>query len=149
MSRELVPEMHDMLKLTKYKHDFSDFPTDRFKNLIPNTKTWEGVIGHHLKEGFPAFPTTPDNFLLKIADSLASSFSRNRLKKSEKGVEEDYTEEDPSDGYVVYKLWHPNKGEDKRLETDSQIRALLEFYGSDPTAEEFFTKYDNILSCKP
>ncbi|MDI6759913.1 MAG: hypothetical protein QMD05_03730 [Candidatus Brocadiaceae bacterium] len=146
MSRELVPEMHDMLKLTKYKHDFSDFPTDRFKGLIPKTETWEGVIGHHLKEGFPAFPTTPSTFLLKIADSLASSFSRNKLKKSAKGVEEDYAEEDPADKHTVNTLWCSKEGEDKRLEKESpQIRALLEFYNSDPGAEEFFAKYDNIL----
>lgn len=144
MSRELVPEMHDMLKLTKYKHDFSDFP-DRFKNLTPKTKTWQGVIGHHLKEEFPAFPTTPDTFYLKMADSLASSFSRNKLKKSAKGVEEDYAGEDPTDKYTVNTLWCPKEVEDKRLETESQIRALLEFYNSDPGAEEFFAKYDNIL----
>lgn len=155
MSRELVPEIHDAFKLTTYGHvylgheKYPDFPSTRFEGAIPKTKTWKGIIGHHCQKGFLSHPTStlPETFLLNMADGLASSFSR--VKSPEKGeIEEDRVEE--TDKYVVYKIWHPDKeGRDQRLESDAQVRGLLEFLSKDPSAEEFFGRYNSILRTRP
>ena len=141
MSKELIPELHDCLKLTTLKHNFSDF--DRFLKFTPDTRSWQGVLQHHCKspkkdeEAFPAFPTDRETFLLHMADSIASNFSRH---------EQNYKGES---AFVVYKLWNPQcYGEDVRLKTDDEIIKFLKFYSSDSTFEELVKEYGYILKSR-
>lgn len=142
MARELIPELHDCLKLTILQHNFSDF--DRFLNYAPNTRTWKGVLQHHCKiskedhESFPAFPTDKETFLLHIADGMAANFSRH---------EQGYKGET---SFILHKLWNPDAiVDDKRLKEDREIIELLNFYKIDPTFEEFNKKYGYILKSRP
>lgn len=142
MARELIPELHDCLKLTILQHNFSDF--DRFLNYAPNTRTWKGVLQHHCKiskedyEAFPAFPTDKETFLLHIADGMAANFSRH---------EQGYKGET---SFVLHKLWNQDAiADDKRLREDHEIVELLNFYKIDPTFEGFNKKYGYILKSRP
>ena len=95
--KELVPELHDVLKLTALNHDmakWSDQDTKVYKTYLPvDSETWKGITQHHI--GFGIYPTEPDTFYLAVADSLASSMSRvgeagrveYRLNKLWKGPE--------------------------------------------------------------
>lgn len=141
MARELIPELHDCLKLTTLQHNFSDF--DRFLNYAPNTRTWNGVIQHHCKipkpgeEAFPAWPTDRETFLLHIADGFASGFSRHA--QSYKGEK----------SFTVHKLWNPRQiTEDLRLKKDEDIIQLLRIYAKDPSFEDFKKKYERILTSR-
>lgn len=135
MPRELVPELHDCLKLTTYQHDFSNFPQGKF--AIPGTRSWQGVVQHHCKETFPALPVERDTFLLHLADCLASNFSR---PEGELGRGE----------FIVHTLWNPGKHtQDLRLTQPQDISDLLAFYAKDPSAEEFLTRYDALLKARP
>ena len=140
MARELIPELHDALKITTLKHDFSDF--DRFAKYSPNTRSWQGILQHHCpdresEEKFPAFPTDKETFLLHIADGLAANFSRHA--QSFRGER----------SFVIHKLWNPDlKPEDKRLRQDSEVIELLQFLSRDPTYEEFYSKYKDILETR-
>jgi hypothetical protein len=138
MSNDLIPELHDCLKLTTLQHNFSDF--DRFLKYVPNTRTWQGVLQHHCKtpkegeESFPAWPADRETFLLHISDGMAANFSRH--KQSYKGEK----------SFALYKLWNPDAIKaDKRLKEDNEIIDLLNFYGTDPTFEEFDRRYGYIL----
>jgi len=141
MSNELIPELHDCLKLTTLQHNFSDF--DRFFKFTPVTRTWQGVLQHHCKipkkdgEAFPAFPTDRETFLLHMADSIASNFSRH---------EQNYKGEN---AFVLHKIWNPHEvKEDLRLKSDDEIIKLLKFYSSDPTFEELVREYGYILKSR-
>src|SRR3990172_211155 len=138
MSNELIPELHDCLKLTTLQHNFSDF--DRFLNYAPNTRTWKRVIQHHCKipkqgeEAFPAWPTDRETFLLHIADGFASGFSRH--SQSYRGEK----------SFTVHKLWNPKQiNEDLRLQKDEEIIELLNFYSKDPSFEDLKARYRHIL----
>lgn len=117
MTRNLIPELHDCLKLTTLHHNFSDF--DKFLKYVPNTRTWQGVLQHHCKtpkegkESFPAWPTDKETFLLHMADGLAANFSRHA---------QNYTEEI---SFTLYKLWNPiDIKDDKRLKEDHEVIEL-------------------------
>lgn len=135
MPRDLVPELHDCLKLTKYQHDFSDFPQGKF--AIPGTRSWQGVIQHHCDERFQALPVERDTFLLHLADCLASNFSRPKGEIG-KGI------------FAVHTLWNPGKHTtDLRLSQAQEVTDLLTFYAKDPSADEFFTRYEVLLKTRP
>ena len=76
--KELVPELHDVLKLTTLYHDVSQWSEqdhETFKNYLPiTTKTWKGITQHHLNFGI--YPVEMDTFYLCVADSLASHVVR-------------------------------------------------------------------------
>ncbi|MEO0076465.1 MAG: hypothetical protein ABIK19_02205 [candidate division WOR-3 bacterium] len=139
MKDELVPEMHDLFKLTKYGHldtneKLEDFQT--FKDYIPDNKTWQGIIGHHFFDENPNYPTTPEVFILSIADHLASGISRE-------------SEQRTGNVYNVYKLWNPpEQNIDPRLQNDSDIIELLEFANKNPTGEDFLNKYKDLLKIR-
>jgi hypothetical protein len=136
MPRDLVPELHDCLKLTTYKHTFSDFPQGRF--AIPGTRSWQGVLQHHCKEAFPALPVERETFLLHLSDCLASNFSRPEGETEGAGQ------------FTVHTLWNPGKHtKDLRLTQPQEISDLLAFYAKDPSAEEFFVRYDTLLRARP
>jgi len=143
--RELVPELHDLLKLTRLKHDISDWTDDfdTFQPFFPNTKSWRGVKQHHCADWCNmGFPTEPDTFYLCIADDLASQVSRLGIeipKSSILAEESSYSKVD--------KLWKPLEGraEDIRLQADNDIISLLKFCATDPSWKEFLKKYKFIL----
>jgi hypothetical protein len=137
---ELVPELHDLLKLTRLGHDVnqwkgtSDFET--FQPFFPrNIRTWQGVLQHHCDDWYEtAYPTEPETFHLHIADWLASSFSRS----GERGK---------GTVFAVHKLWKPPiyETEDVRLQTDQEIISLFTFCSNDPSWEECFRRYEHIF----
>ena len=131
MPRELVPELHDIMKITKYGHVRKNFP---FWDKAPNKPTWEGIIKHHIRKKL--FPDSPDTFILRIADSLASSFSRPRLYERS---------EDTGEGWSVKKLWNPQEEADARILDDKKVIELMEFLNTDPSKNESFEKYGDIL----
>lgn len=135
MPRELVPELHDVLKLTVLKHNFSDF--DPFQSHAPDTPTWRGILQHHCDSSFPAYPSDRETFLLHVADGLASNFSRHP-----QSIQRDVA-------WTVHRLWNPTETvNDERLSTASEIGAMLKFLATDPDFEEFYTRYRSILRAR-
>ncbi len=136
MPRDLVPELHDVLKLTTLRHNFSDF--DPYQSLAPDTPTWRGVLQHHCREDFPAYPADRDTFLLHIADGLASNFSRHEQSIQQQDIT-----------FVVHRLWNPLPVvKDERLNDPNQIRGLLESLNTDPSFEEFLARYERIFQTR-
>jgi hypothetical protein len=135
--KELIPEMHDIFKITKYGHIGPPYDTqevynliEKFKDYIPDNRTWQGIIQHHQ-------PVEPDTFLLAIADHLAASFARPAGTTGESQ-------------FYVYKLWNPPADkQDVRLHTEEAICELFKFINKEPTAEEFFQTYQKILKSRP
>jgi hypothetical protein len=137
MVNELIPELHDVLKITTLQHNFEDFD-ERFSKYSPSTQSWRGVLQHHCKEDFPAYPTDRETFLLHFVDGLASGFSRHQ--QSYKG----------ETNFVLHKLWNPNwQGKDFRLKKEDEIIDLLKFLSKDPTYDEFKDRYRTILESRP
>lgn len=135
MPRDLVPEIHDALKLTTLKHNFEDF--DPYQPHAPNTPSWRGVLQHHCDELFPAYPTDRDTFLLHLADGLAANFSRHP-----QNIQQDAA-------WTVHRLWNPQaEADDARLSKPRDIQAMLEFLGTDPSFEEFFARYERIYETR-
>ena len=135
MPRDLVPELHDVLKLTTLQHDFSDF--DPYGREAPDTPTWRGVLQHHCSERFPAYPSDRDTFLLHLADGLVSNFSR---------VRQDIRQET---AWTVHRLWNPARlTPDQRLGRPDEVRTMLKILGSDPSFEDFLARYRHIFETR-
>jgi hypothetical protein len=139
MANDLIPELHDALKITTLQHNFDDFD-ERFSKHSPKTPSWKGIQQHHSKggdEGFLLFPTDKDTFLLHLADGLAANFSRRH---------QNYRGEA---NFVLHKLWNPGwHGKDLRIAGETQIVALLNFLSKDPTYEDFKAEYGEILASR-
>jgi len=140
--KELVPELHDVLKLIalpiRDPHDVSQWgeqEREAFKEYLPiNTKTWKGITQHHL--GFGIYPVELDTFYLCVADSLATHVSR--IGKS--GPLE----------YRLNKLWKAKEeGKDVRLTETGDIIHLFQFLKTEPSWEEFLQMYETILRNRP
>lgn len=129
MARNLVPELHDIFKLTRYGHIYPDFP---FLNLAPNTKSWEGITKHHCSRNFELYPDSPELFLLCIADSLAASVSRPSA---------DISYEEGGRSFAISKLWNPGEKEDPRILSDEEIKGICNYLANDPSAEAFLNKF--------
>jgi hypothetical protein len=131
MSKELVPEIHDIGKLTNIKHNFEEYDL-KGKGIRLETKTWQGILGHHCHKHFAIYPTTPDTFLLCIADSIAASVSRHIELKREKV-------------FQVHKLWRGLEEGFVPIEEEKGILDLLKFIATNPTKDEYFQRYENQL----
>lgn len=132
MPRDLIPELHDVLKLTVLKHNFSDFGP--FQSYAPVTASWRGVLEHHCDEFFPAYPTNRDTFLLHMADGMAANFSRHPQQ-----IRHDTA-------WMIYRLWKPQPAEtDRRLREQEAIIRMLHDLGKDPTFEDFYKSYEDIF----
>lgn len=134
----LVPELHDVLKLTALGHDVSQWSEqdhETFRKVLPiSSETWKGITQHHL--GFGIYPTEPDTFYLCIADSLASSVTR----VGEGGPLE----------YRLNKLWKgPEEEKDVRLRETEDIIRLFKFLQTEPSWEEFLQEYKSRLRTRP
>lgn len=135
---ELVPELHDVLKLTTLHHDVSQWSeqdVETFKGFLPiNSETWKGITQHHL--GYGIYPTEPDTFYLCVADSLASGVTRIRKV----GPVEKW----------LNKLWKgPGEKKDVRLEETNDIISLFRSLQGDPTWEGFLEKHESRLKNRP
>ncbi len=134
--KELVPELHDVLKLTTLYHDVSQWSEqdhETFKNYLPiTTKTWAGITQHHLNFGI--YPVEMDTFYLCVADSLASHVAR--------------IGEGGSLEYRLNKLWKGPE-EDVRLEEAKDTIRLFKFLQSEPSWDEFLQKYESLLKSRP
>jgi hypothetical protein len=140
--KELVPELHDVLKLIAFHgrdaHDVSQWgeqEREAYKDVLPtNTETWKGITQHHL--GFGIYPTEPDTFYLCVADSLASSVSRVGKGGSLE--------------YRLNKLWKgPEEGKDVRLRETEDVIHLFKFLQNEPSWEEFLKEYESLLRTRP
>ncbi len=136
---ELIPELHDIGKLIdgkliSKKHNLEDL------NIKLDTPTWRGILEHHCSDNFREYPKSYETLLLCLADTLASSVSRieNRIKEKRlsKGVM-----------YNVYKLWKPPKEKLTKpfITSEKDLKSLIEFLSRNPTAEEFFLKFGELL----
>jgi len=143
----LVPELHDVLKLTDLHHyNITKWDKDRYNlysKYLPKTETWRGVLSHHCPapswEQVDFYPTEPDTFFLAIADNLASSFSRPSAEEKGTGI------------FRTHKMWKHEILEhtDVRLGENKQIIDLLQFLATDPSWTSFLEKYKGLLIQRP
>ncbi|MEM3378983.1 MAG: hypothetical protein QW674_08605 [Candidatus Bathyarchaeia archaeon] len=141
----IEPELHDIGKFIDYKatgikHNLEDYP------LQLATDTWRGIVEHHCSSNFNRYPTKPDTFKLCIADDLASSFSRYRVEREKElliGGEDFYD-------FSTHKLWNPsNQIMSQSFITSSEgIKEIYLFLAKNPTAEEFFARYNDWLKIR-
>jgi len=129
---KLIPELHDIFKLTEYGHINtydSSFPIDLFQQL-PSNQTVEGILRHHTSEGFKHLPNSPETLILCISDNLAASFSRTRteLGRTEKHI-------------AVQKLWKNFCSIDIPF---VPVQEIISFLASDPS-EKDIDNYKDIL----
>jgi len=129
-------ELHDIGKLidtqfTGIEHNFDNYSREL------ETDTWRGIREHHCSD-FDKYPISPDTFKLAIADQLASSISRYKVER--KGTL-----------FLLYKLWNPDskKKTFQLIKSKEEIDGLVSFIKKDPTVEEFFDKYGNLLKERP
>lgn len=144
--KDLIPELHDILKLIHpnvLDHVFSEEQAKPYKSKEPNTLTWRGVKYHHR-------PVDRPTFFLHLADVQGSSFARldQKIKDSHKAKKA--PGDKPEHCPYVHKLWQPPKpGEvtsDYTLKTSEEIIALLEYLQKDPVFTEIYeSKYGNLL----
>lgn len=138
--RELIPELHDTLKITKLPHSLMKGGKPYPLPLIPATRTWEGIANHHVPENHLGCPFDRDTFILNFADNQAASFSRYLGEKRKRITSNKF----PNRPYI-YKLWNPgviDSKEDLRLEKNHEIKELLEFLNKDPDFQEFEKEKD-------
>lgn len=151
MARELIPEIHDALKLTALEHDFSDFAD--LKAFEPKTISWKGVKYHHTGEKDKYYPIDVETFVLQMADKIAAGVSRHKpALRSENKTTEFEEEVEEEKGYeTVCKVWNPITAEDKRkikdyrLKRRDEIIELLKFLSTDPSAQDYLLRYNDIL----
>lgn len=141
MSRELVPELHDVFKLTDVKQDEPDL--SRY-GPEPATATWTGVRCHQsFNEALR--PRDHETFVLHVADGVAASISRhlNPYRLSGKRFDDD-----PEAAEFIRTLssraapgivrpWRQTEDRAPQKLTGEQVRELLEFLARDPSFEEF------------
>jgi len=130
----IVAELHDIGKLidertTGIKHNFENYPAQL------NGEMWKGITEHHCSRDFKKFPTCSDTFKLCIADNLAAAVSRYTPKITGTPV------------FNVYKLWNPpHEGLPQSfIKSEEEIKELVSFITKEPTTDDFFTKYGNLL----
>ncbi len=126
----LIPELHDMFKLTIYRHDLTDFPAENFRDTIPNNRTWQGIIQHHA-------PVEPDTILLALADHLASSYSRTSAEPPGQPC------------FTWVKLW--NTGDtvpDQRFRSDPDVRRLIHYTSICQSGTQFLQEYEQVLKAR-
>mgnify|MGYP005850747623 CR=1 FL=1 len=130
----IVPELHDIGKLvdkrvTGIKHNFENAPF-RLEN-----DTWRGIVEHHCSRNFQKYPTSPDTFKLCIADDLAAAFSRYVMEGEDTHV------------FNTHKLWNPPSETMTQsfIKSTEEVKELFSFLAKNPTANDFFEKYENML----
>jgi len=118
----LVPELHDVLKLTgDHRHPQSD------KLIIgPDTATWKGVLYH-------SAPVDADTLRLHLADCLAAASSR---PQSYGGAQTGGT----------YKLWEETGNPREAGKLDQ--KEVLKFLATDPDWDAFVARYGEELEVR-
>jgi len=115
---ELIPELHDVLKLTgEHRH-----PQSRNPVTGPDTPTWKGAFYH-------SAPVDADTLRLHLADCLAAASSR----PSGYGV---------SQLAATHKLW---KDDPLREASKLELHEVLDFLASDPDWPAFADRYGEAL----
>lgn len=140
---ELVPEIHDILKLcenTKLSGAEKKVPPHSNPHLVYNynrieNPTWEGICKHHHGNNFEIFPDSHSLFLLDIADSLAAGVSRVKIPNI--GTND-----------IIFKLWK-NYFENVKNTTPYfrplNLNEILEFVRKNPKKEDYFKAYQDYL----
>lgn len=130
----IVPELHDIGKLvdkraTGIEHNFEN-ASFRLEN-----DTWRGIVEHHCSRNFQKYPTSSDTFKLCIADDLAAAFSRYAIEGEDAHV------------FNTYKLWNPPSETMTQsfIKSAEEAKELFSFLAKNPTANDFFGKYENML----
>lgn len=140
MPGELVPELHDIGKLTDQwgsgeGHQFESFDFGRI-GIRPDTPTWRGILEHHSGGHGLKYPTCSETFFCCIADNLASAASRGRQpSREEKG----------GLAHSVQRIWGlPKSGQFPFI--SSEEAAL--FVNEDSPAEAYFHRYGDLLGSR-
>lgn len=138
---ELVPEIHDILKLcenTKLIEDKDPVsphsnPHLVYRKITTQNATWDGVCKHHHGKSFETFPDNSDLFLLDMADNLAASTSRVSIPN-----------EDTND--IVFKLWKNFfKETENKFFRPLNLDDILNFILKKPKKEDYFEEYKEFL----
>ncbi len=142
MPRDLIPELHDVLKLTGVEQKCQDF--SRW-GAEPRSRTWQGVRRHHVfSEEWK--PNDRETFVLHVADGVAASVSRHlnphQLRSSLEDIGSPGRNEfartmsgEARSG--VQRLWGAVEAEASPLLGDQELGGLLDFLGTDPSFDEF------------
>ena len=134
--KDLIPELHDILKLFHpdvLDHTFPENESKSYENHEPQTPTWQGVKHHH-------HPVDRATFFLHLADVQGASFARLDQKiKSSTHQAIKAPRDQRKYGLYVHKLWQPPKTGDSphdfTLKKDNII-ALLDYLKKDPSFAE-------------
>jgi hypothetical protein len=122
MARDLVPELHDVLKLTRtHSHDPARRPAGG-----PNTATWRGVLHHY-------DPTDAETLRLHFADRLAAASSRPESYGGAQAV------------HATYKLWVGGASGPLPPLPEHEVMAFL---ATDPDWPEFCACYGDALDSR-
>lgn len=158
MSNDLIPEIHDILKLCKqyrfldrgrkrspHSNTHSVLKEAKSKGFdLSNIPSWFGVLKHHHGWNFKLYPDTPDLFLLDMADSLAAAISRgdNRLRLGCRRPFIRYGFDDK-----IFKLWknHPKERERGRRQRPLELGKIFEFLAGNPTLDKFYEFVGNSI----
>ncbi len=126
MSRNLIPELHDIAKLwgitdalrkrfaiegTSSQRELPLMPA-RLGLAAPMTRSWRGVVD----QASEAEPNELDLFLLKVADHGGAALGRGARTRLEPIYK------------TVHRLWNPNAARPlESLGTEAEVRDLLEW----------------------
>ncbi len=130
MAGELVPELHDIGKLTDIEppHNFENFDFAAM-GISPETPVWKGILEHHLGDE-TRYPTSANTFMLMLADGLACAVSRLHGEEQIKSEKQ------------YYCLW---KGyQDRKFNPIDQKEAAT-FVERATGASQYFQVYGDLL----
>jgi len=139
MARELVPELHDIGKLTEQwqaggGHQFENFDFGGL-GLEPSTPTWRGIFEHHIGTRHLMYPTSPETFFCCLADNLASAASRGKQPSREERSIADRTQ----------RIWV--LADTASFPFVSSEEAAV-FVSQDPDARAYFRRYGDLLKLR-
>ena len=158
MEKPLVPELHDVGKLYYIRDELGTelglacgtiHGTDTIRLLPgklglpePGTNSWRGILEHHPGRGAPP-PKDLDVFLLIVADHAGSNLSREPEEKRKLTTSEPLYR-------TVHKLWNPRDQQDLTLlESEDELRSLIQWLATDPDRDDLFSRYDPLLDLRP
>ncbi len=158
MHKELVPELHDILKLCEsykfigverrqspHKNPLTVLKEAQIKGIdLDHNPSWFGVLKHHHANSFKLYPDTPDLFLLDMADSLAAAISRGENRRR-LGYYHAYIKYGYD--YQVFKLWKKYPEEVKRQGKVAtlNLEEIFKFLSSNPSAEQLYKFAENSI----
>lgn len=161
--RDIVPELHDIAKLWHLTEEMQSRLGLRTRSVQteiaqlpvalgltpPNTTSWPVILHHHDEPGGDTV-----QFVFQVADHAGSNFGRH-LHLNNKMRNEILTNR-PKDAtprdihQSLHKLWNPAARQPlKLLETEEDLRALLDWLSSGPDRAALWSRYGHLLEARP